>query len=298
MPNYKTHSIHGEIVFNKINKEIDIEIEHFKSYCIGPDSLILTDYKTTEMQHAYKTKEYFLKLAKLIKKNNLQYNKEVMAFLYGQLDHFILDSVMHPLIYYMTENKKSNHKIKSHGLIENWIDDYTSTKYNKRELLYYKKWFIKDLKLIHLLNKLYEKVYNTKHEGIKYSFGMFATIMFDTLARTNLIKIVPLIIDGINLGDFTYKEDLKRVLPYLNLKKETWYNPETGEKHNLSFDELWDKSIDIVIKVIEDINGYLYYDKPLTSSYILDDISWNTGLPCSKGQTLKYAKKYKNKTTA
>jgi hypothetical protein len=292
MPNYKTHSIHGELVFKKITKKIDIELEEFKSYCIGPDSLILTDYKTTEKQHSHKTKEYFENLINLIKNNNLQYNKEVMAFLYGQLDHFVLDSVMHPLIYYMTENKKHKHKIKAHGLVENWKDDYTSEKYNKKQMLYYKKWFIKDLKLLELINKLYKKVYKSKNEGLKYSFGMFATIMFDTLARTNALQIVPFIIDKINIGDFTYKQDYKRVLPYLNLKKKTWYNPETGEKSNLSFDELWKKSIDIAIEIIDEINGYLYENKKINHPYILNDLSWNTGLPCSKGQTLRYVKKY------
>ena len=69
MPNYKTHSIHGEIVFEKINKHVDIEIEDFKSYCIGPDSLILTDYRLTEIQHANKTREFFSTLINLIKAN-------------------------------------------------------------------------------------------------------------------------------------------------------------------------------------------------------------------------------------
>jgi hypothetical protein len=292
MPSYKTHSIHGEIVLDNLDTKVEIQREDIKSFCMGPDALIATDSKTFKKQHVYNVKEYFEKLLKEIKRNKLYDNSEVMAFLYGQLDHFVLDSVMHPLIYYMTENKKHKHKIKAHGLVENWIDDYTSEKYNKKQMLYYKKWFIKDLKLLELINKLYKKVYKSKNEGLKYSFGMFATIMFDTLARTNALQIVPLIIDKMDIGDFTYKQDYKRVLPYLNLKKDTWYNPETGEKSNLSFDELWKKSIDIAIEIIDEINGYLYENKKINHPYILNDLSWNTGLPCSKGQTLRYVKKY------
>ena len=31
-----------------------------------------------------------------------------MSFLYGQIDHYILDVIMHPLIYYMTEDMPKN----------------------------------------------------------------------------------------------------------------------------------------------------------------------------------------------
>ena len=41
------------------------------------------------------------------------------------------------------------------------------------------------------------------------------------------------------------------------------------------------------------IDGYLYQDKELESSILENDISYNTGLPCSKGQSFQYIKKYK-----
>ena len=131
MPSYKTHSIHGELVLPKIDKKIYINPDAIKTYCIGPDSLILTDYNTCMYQHANKTKEYFLEMLRIIKEKKLQDNSEVIAFLYGQLDHFILDSITHPYIYYMTQDIESKYKINPHGLIEMWIDDYTIKKYNK-----------------------------------------------------------------------------------------------------------------------------------------------------------------------
>ena len=45
VPNYKTHSIHGEVIFSDMSKEIEIDLEDLKSFCIGPDALITTDYK-------------------------------------------------------------------------------------------------------------------------------------------------------------------------------------------------------------------------------------------------------------
>ena len=139
MPSYKTHAIHGEMVLPKIELKTDINKEDLKTFCMGPDALIATDYKVFELQHAKDTRNYFKTLLKLIKKNNLQDNSEVMAFLYGQLDHFILDIIMHPLIYYMTSDMPQEHLINPHGLVETLIDDYVVQKYNKNDVNYYRK---------------------------------------------------------------------------------------------------------------------------------------------------------------
>ena len=144
-----------------------------------------------------------------------------------------------------------------------------------------------------MINKLYKKIHGVNNEPKKYNVGMVSIMMFDSLARRNMIGIVPLIIKIINLGDFTYKKNLDRLKPYLNLNKEVWYNPETGEENKQSFDDLWKRSIEVALETIEDVNRYLYKDKELTNKMIMDDTSFNTGLPCEKGQFLKYIKRYK-----
>ena len=37
----------------------------------------------------------------------------------------------------------------------------------------------------------------------------------------------------------------------------------------------------------------MYFDKEFSHPLIENDTCYNTGLPCEKGQTLKYVKKYK-----
>ena len=49
-----------------------------------------------------KTYEFFSTLINCIKYNNHQYNPQVMAYLYGMLSHYVLDSTMHPFIIYKT----------------------------------------------------------------------------------------------------------------------------------------------------------------------------------------------------
>ena len=293
MPNYKTHSIHGEIIFDDIDKKIDIDIDDLKSFCMGPDALITTDYKVFDYQHANKVKDYFETMIKYYKKNKLYNDSESMAFLYGQVDHYILDLIMHPLIYYVTENMEVKYKFKPHGLIENWIDDYIIKKHGKDKLLYYRKFFLSNKKLKESINKLYEKVYNSHHESLKYSIGILNTSLYDLLIRKNMIVITPLLIKLSNLGDIMYDDNIKRVIPFLNLNNKTWKDPETGQKKRDSFDDLWKKSMEASLQTIEDINGYLYGDKNLNNSYISNDISFNTGIPCSEGQSFEYVKKYK-----
>lgn len=292
MPSYKTHSIHGELILPYINHNIKLNKEDIKTFCIGPDTMTATDYKLFDYQHSNKIKEYFESLLKLVKQNKLQDNSEVMAFVYGQIDHYILDIIMHPYIYYITENLPKNNVILPHSLIEMWIDDYIVKKFNIEEKNYYHKLKINSQKLKDLINNLYSKVYNKSLSYLKYKYGMLLINLFDLKIRRNSIKIAPLLTKILNIGDIVYHENSNTVLPYLNLNNDVWYNPETGEKSNDSFDDLWNKSIEISLETIEDINKYLYSDRNINNSYIANNISYNTGLPCEQGQSFKYVKKY------
>lgn len=293
MPNYKTHSIHGEVILPNIDKRIEIDKEYLKIFCMGPDSMITTDYKIFDYQHYNNVKQYFETLLKLIKENKLQDNSVVMSFLYGQIDHYILDIVMHPLIYYMTEDMPKQNMLNPHGIIEMWIDEYVLKKFNEDEAYSYKKLNINDNDLKKIINELYKEVYNDNFVYTKYKNGIKMINMFDTLIRKNGIKIAPLITKLLNIGDITYHNNFDQVLPYLNLDNEIWYNPETGEVSHESFDDLWKKSQEESLETIEDINNYLYLDKPIHNPYILNNVSYNTGLPCEDGQHFQYVKKYK-----
>jgi len=292
MPNYKTHSIHGELLYPNMDKKIEIDSEELKTFCVGPDTMIATDYKLFNYQHENKVKQYFETMIKYIKKNKLQDNSKVIGFLYGQLDHYILDITMHPLIYYMTEGLQKTSAIGPHGIIEMWIDDYTTKKFNKDEVKYYKNLNLYNKVLKKLINDLYSKVYNDKFTYLKYKYGIKLINLFDLKVRHNTMKIAPFLTRVLNIGDILYHKNSNNIEPYLNLNKDIWYNPETGEKYNESFDELWEKSMEVSLETINDVNKYLYLDKPLNNSYISNNISYSTGCPCEDGQSCQYIKKY------
>lgn len=286
MPSYKTHFIHGELMFPIIDKRIDISLDEFKTYCIGPDALLPTQYSLFERQHHELVSMYFLTLLNLIKSSKLQDNSSVLSFLYAQLDHYVLDLTTHPLIYYYTEGLNSNCLIPSHGIIEHWLDDYIINKYQiKQEDLF--AFHNKNVELSDLINQLYSLVYGKNNISSKYDIGYSIMYLYDSVIRKDEMfqKIFP-------IGEVAYSSDFLRIIPFLNNNHNMWKHPITGEVFNISFDDLWAKSILLSKEMIEDVNHYLYDDKKLDNYYLLNDISYNTGLPCSKGENFQFIKKY------
>ena len=293
MPSYKTHVIQGEKIFNEIDLKTYVNVEEFKMFCLGPDALAPVNYNLFRLNHTTNTKEFFLTMINYIKSNHLEYNSEIMAFLYGQLEHFILDLIMHPLIIYMTEGMEQEHIVNGHGLVEHLIDDYVIDKYKIDKKSFSKKLAINNQETYELINNVYEKVYNVSNIGIQYAAGFLVTKFYDGIVRRDETNIISSITDIINLGDIKYHKNSDLAKPYLNLEHDEWINPEIDVKYNLSFDDLWNRANELLLETINDVNNYIYYNKPLNNSVILNNTSYLTGLPCGFGQTKKYYKKYK-----
>ncbi len=292
MPDYKSHSIHSEIVLSNINKRVLIHNDDIKKFSFGPDALLTTDYQLFDYQHSHNTKDYFECIIFKIKKYKLQDDEKVMAFLYGQLDHFVLDLVIHPLIYYMTENMPAKHKIKPHALIEMWIDDYVMHKFNKGSRDYYIIKSVISNEVAKIIDETYSKIYNRTKISPKYEAGIYSITNFDKV-RYSKSEIIKKICKALNIGDLFYSRNLKRVTPYLNLDRKIITNPVTGESFKESFDDLWDKSIMMSSELIEDVNNHIYRGTELKNHLIKNNISYNTGFPCTKKEVFRYVKKYK-----
>lgn len=291
MPSYKTHSIHSELVFNEMDKRIDLDLDDLKVFAMGPDTLLSTDKDTFKLAHKFRVRDYFELLLKRIKEEGLLDNKEVMAFLYGQIDHLALDAITHPLIYYMTKGETSNRKINPHGLCEMWIDDYIMNLYDVWEIFYYKKDKINDPKLKQLITEIYSRIYYAKDAGESYEKGIRLMTSFDSLIRRNLIGIVPLGTALANTGDIVSRKNTSRVEKYINSERGIWYNPETLEMCNDSFFDLFIKAKDVALETIEDVNKHLYDGKLLTNELIICDTSYNTGISCDFGQHFNRVRK-------
>ncbi len=291
MPDYKSHSIHSEIILPNINSRTDIDVADLKRFAFGPDALMVTDYALFDYQHSHDTRNYFETMIKIIKERKLQDNGKVMAFLYGQLDHFVLDLIMHPLIYYMTEKLPSDNAINPHALIEMWIDDYVTLKNRRKFIRYYAKTKVLNKELAGVIDDTYKKIYNRNNMSVRYDIGVNSIVGFDEF-RSKRTRLKELICKRFKIGDFLYNKNTTRVSKFLNLTHSSIQHPVTGEEYHESFDDLWRESLSVASELIEDVNNYLYLDKPLNNYLIRNNISYNTGFPCCEKEEFKYVKRY------
>jgi hypothetical protein len=100
----------------------------------------------------------------------------------------------------------------------------------------------------------------------------------------------------------TYYQDLSHAqktsdFDYLNLKNETWVHPVTNTPHHESVIQLFDKALEISKKWAEAvIKGF----KEQTTSdleNLLEDASYDTGLPWNPKKTMSYFLDYRKKIT-
>ena len=147
MPALITHDIFAKEVYKKLDNRIKDKISRekiiYQTFAQSHDYLLY--YKSLNLRktrkinflgkigHRRKTQAYFLNIIKTIKKYHLEQYQPDVAYLFGCITHFVLDSTCHPLIFYKTgiydPNNKETLKYKGmHALMERNIDS-----------IYYKK---------------------------------------------------------------------------------------------------------------------------------------------------------------
>ncbi len=256
-----------------------------------------------------KTYEFFSTLINYIKYNNHQYNPQVMAYLYGMLSHYVLDSTMHPFIIYKTgqfnKNDKATYKYNHlHNEMESYFDNYLLTirnginphKFKCYNYCFNVNEFDKDL--VEVMDFTYREVfgiqdfhkyYLTASKQMKFFYRVFRYdptgikkgfySLVDLVSPKSLLRKVPL----------SYHINSKNKKWFLNLEHKRWYNPtDKRTKSNESILELYTKALDHTSKMIQDINKYLYYDKKINLKKVIGNLSYETGKDCDKVRELKY----------
>ena len=288
MPTYKTHAIHITKCNDYIDKRIDLDLEDLKSFSSGPDALVFTDPITFNTQHDKDSRYFFMYLLYEIKNRGLQYNPEVISFLYGQLSHYILDYSFHPYVNYLCDNKTINTRINSHLQLEFWIDNYMMDKYGMYDKNFLTKTKIENKEARQLIDDIYYKVFKCVLASNKYDIGINVFNAIENNVRFNDKIAKPMK----TVCDLTYEKRKKIIEWYVNRERKTWLHPFNGEKHKESLNELWNNSVALYIQTIEEVNNYLYRDIPLKHCFLESNSSYDTALDCDKPKKLIYCKKY------
>lgn len=317
MPSCTTHRIFGEQVMNKAKLNNMIDTKVYAIFNQSFDNLMYYHFfgyknkkriqKLSKKGHRKNTQKYLINIVKLIKENNLTFNKQCLAYLYGSINHYVLDSTMHPFIFYKTGvyNEKKINSYKYNGLhtkMEAMLNVYFFEKtYHKK---YYKsKFYQKDFpktkfsaSLLNLIDQTFLYTYNEKNVGkiyySSYKTGKFI-FRFGVYDRFRVKKLIYSFIDLfrknkrlIKYVSYNYKKINKK---YINLEKNTWYHPVTKKRFNYSIDELYDLAMEKSLKIIAVVNKVLFENKDIKILYnVIENISYITGCPVDSNKKMKY----------
>ena len=259
--------------------------------------------------HMNKSQDFFINLINYIKYNNYYQNKEIMAFLYGFISHYVLDSTIHPFIYYKTGKVKkddpSTYKYQNgHEYMENFLDIYlikqrkhtNPYKYKFYDYCFNIKPFSRELKEVmdytfketfnfnnfskHYYQALKDMYFCLKHFRYdKYGHKMFIYKTFDKLTKPNTFK----------LEAISYYRPLKDENDYLNLDHKIWCHPcLKREKQQESFIELYSIALKEALRIIKDVNSYLKGTRKVDLKKVFKNLSYLTGKDCNNKNKVKY----------
>ena len=322
MPSTVTHSYFIMDIYDKLplDKKIFLKDQknNMKAFAQSTDSLnfyISCNLKKSKkirkfasFFHTHKTGEFLITLTNYIKYNYYKDNPEVMAFLYSMISHYILDSELHPFIYYKTGNfnrkDKTTYKYNSkHHFMETYIDKYlisirekiTPYKYKHYKEIFNYNEFTKELSDV--INFSFKETFNTTNFAKEYNLSLkrmklaFKILRYDPHGfKSKLYNAIDLIspkkTPKISFLSYYYKCKNNN---YLNTDHKKWTYPvNKSKKYTLSFTDLYINALSDAIKVIEEVNEYIYNNKKINLEKLFKDNSYTTGISTKKDQTMIY----------
>lgn len=305
MPAIYTHTVFARNVLKKlpsnIKKSIKSETKLYELFSQSFDFLFYYNFLSIKSGsyirnfgrfcHRNNSKAYLLNIIKYLKDNNLTHNKELLAYLYGSINHYTCDSTMHPYINYLAKEKN---KKGMHTKIEFNIDAYYYEKETHK--CFYKYNLAKDLlSPIHFSNtlkscmdtaykttfnvdnigKIYEKSYNQSHI-------LFKLAMQDRLGiKKAIYKIIDLIPFKFDFSFSACSFNIKQIdTSFLNIDHNAWNNIcYKDTKYTYSWDDLFKKAELKSIKIINLCD--LYFKDKITFSKLsrsILNITYSNGI--------------------
>ena len=246
MPAYMSHIVMARDVYNKIDNE-NVDLDYMLTFSLGGDLCRFS--KCRRMSHKIKMEEFIDNIWKYIKENDLVNDSRYMGFLYGHICHYYMDMVCHPLIRKIDKISISS-RMKSHTLIEGYIDSYLLEYNYNRDIskINTKNMFQGSvIKLSKMINYVYDKTYNFKHLSFSYFITkiMYSNIkwLFIIFGKSFLRKIT----------GFNKYININKNIDIVNNDRKICYKDYLGNECNSSFMELYDKSIELSIKRINEL---------------------------------------------
>lgn len=317
MPSNTTHKIFGESVIKTLPKYISNKIRKSKNvytvFCQSFDNFFYYNIFSLKKGkcirefgrycHKNKTQAYLINIIKYIKDNNLEDDSDCLAYLYGSINHYVLDTTIHPYIFYKTgvfkKGNKEFHKYNSlHTKMEGILDKYFyDLNNNQKKYIYYRHYLNNFPKvkfkneLINAINYVFKITYKKDNIALIYykSFNQGRLIFkFGVFDRFGIKKFIYKLLDLIRplkYRKITYVSSYIRNIDkkYLNLNKERWYCSAINDYCDLSIDELYTLSVKKSVFIIKEIDKMLKTKVDIKKlRNIIPNLSYISGLDLSK----------------
>lgn len=254
MPALFTHFEFGRDLLEKLDSNISNSIKsnimYYDMFNQGWDNLFYylpkwNYYRSLAgIAHKKGIKEYFNNSIQYIKDNNLQNNSELTNFVYGFINHYVVDTIIHPFVNYQVKNLNIPHS-KIEFMIDTKLKKNSNNSYFKKAIPRVK--FSKELNnlidYVYLETHNYDKVSKIMNKSHNTSYYLYRYFINDNYGvKSSIYKIIDFItpFKDIKLNELTYyyKKFDNRIL---NNEKLTWNHPNNKEeKYNYSFYELYD----------------------------------------------------------
>ena len=321
MPAFVTHNYFAKDVYEKLDKNIKKELasalDFYAMFAQSFDNLfyyrlpLLIGKDIRHLGHIGQksnTQSYFINMIRNIMTNNLEKNPEALAYLYGSITHYVLDSTVHPFVFYKTgiydKKDKTTWKYNNkHAKMEYMLDVYMYESRNQKPI--YKWNFKKEMfpklkpskEILGVIDATFDKTFHKKGLGKiffkSYKWSRFLNVV-GKKDRFGIKKGICSAIDillgkGSNLK--YYSLHIKKVdLSFLNLERKTWNHPSNlSLTFNYSFLDLYEIAKKQAIKTITAID--LVLNKKEDISILLEEIpniSYLTGFLITKNYPLKH----------
>jgi hypothetical protein len=246
MPAYVSHCLMAQDVYDKIDNKY-VDIDYMLTFSLGGDLARFSKCRRT--CHKEKMDEFIDNMWNYIKDKDLVNNKEYIGVLYGHICHYYMDKVCHPLIRKI-DKLSINVGFKSHTLIESYIDSYLvnyklDNNIDKYDMRYLFKGKVR--RIYKMIDDVYYKTYGVKYVSFSYNVTKFLYSKVGLLIRIFRKKILRNI--------FKYDEylDKNKEIDIVNSDNKIYYKDYLGNDCNDSFIELYNKSIELSLNRINNL---------------------------------------------
>lgn len=278
MPDFTTHFLFGNYAKDDFSHEIqtviDRNLQAFNWGLQGPDLLFFSKFyrntgkvaRSGSLLHRIDPEFLFSEITEILIQSKLQsYYSCLLSYFYGFLAHYMLDSTVHPYVYYLLYNIDSQITKSRHIQIENEIGCLMLNKLKKcnpGEFHIYDYYdcdgdFIEPISLLYIsiLSKIICKPINKKE--IESSFSICLSLNhlgyllsnkeFDSKTKQVIYNSALALVKKSDVLSCFLKSDVI-IRDTLNLKHHEWYNLNNTETvFTYSVPELFEKARDKTI---------------------------------------------------